>query len=185
LKFFMPTIRGLDVGTKKRYAGLIRQHDKLELLFKGLENVRTDWTQLAKDFQYQLYSNVFHEQPVVDYITSTVEQLHAGQVDDKLIYRKRIRRKLHEYVKNVPPHVKAARHADTINEKQGKSLQYQKKGWIEYVMTLNGPQVLKYVDSPIDYDFYHERQLKAVADAILPFIQLSFDQITDNQMNLF
>lgn len=185
LKFFMPTIRGLDVGTKKRYAGLIRQQGKLELLFKGLENVRTDWTQLAKDFQYQLYSNVFHEQPVVDYITSTVEQLHAGQVDDKLIYRKRIRRKLHEYVKNVPPHVKAARHADAINEKQGKSLQYQKKGWIEYVMTLNGPQVLKYVDSPIDYDFYHERQLKAVADAILPFIQLSFDQITDNQMNLF
>lgn len=185
IKFFMPTIRGLDVGTKKRYAGLIRKNNDIELLFKGLESVRTDWTQLAKDFQYQLYNKIFNEQPVVKFIESTVEQLHAGMLDEKLIYRKRIRRKLNEYVKNVPPHVKAARHADSIYEKQGKSLQYQKKGSIEYIMTLNGPQVLKHVDSPIDYDFYHERQLKAVADAILPLIGLSFDQITDNQLNLF
>ncbi len=185
IKFFMPTIRGLEVGTKKRYAGLIRKNGEIDLLFKGLENVRTDWTQLAKDFQYQLYHKIFHEQPVVDYIKDTVEKVLNGQADEQLIYRKRIRRKLHEYVKNIPPHVKAARHADAINEKLGQSLLYQKKGWIEYVMTLNGPQVLKHVDAPIDYDFYIERQLKAVADAILPVVGQSFDQITDNQLNLF
>jgi len=184
-RFFMPTIRGMDVGTKKRYAGLVEKNGQHTLLFKGLENVRTDWTRLAKDFQYQLYHKIFNDEPVATFVKQTVDDVLAGRKDDCLIYRKRIRRKLNEYVKNVPPHVKAARHADAINEKLGKSLQHQRKGWIEYVMTLNGPQTLKHLDAPLDYDFYIERQLKSVADAILPMISLSFDQITDNQLNLF
>ena len=46
-KFLMPTIRGRDVGTKKRYAGLVLtgKEKKQKLVFKGLESVRTDWTQ--------------------------------------------------------------------------------------------------------------------------------------------
>lgn len=184
-RFFMPTIRGLDVGTKKRYAGLVESKGEHTLLFKGLENVRTDWTTLAKDFQFQLYQKIFNDEPVADFVKQTVDDVLAGKKDDCLIYRKRIRRKLSEYVKNVPPHVKAARHADAINKKAGQALKHQRKGWIEYVMTLNGPQTLKHVDAPLDYDFYIERQLKSVADAILPMISLSFDQITDNQLNLF
>ncbi|WP_093328894.1 DNA polymerase II [Thalassotalea agarivorans] len=183
--FLMPTVRGTDIGTKKRYAGLVTRKGKEELVFKGLENVRTDWTQLAKDFQYELYHRVFHQQAVDQFVLETVEKTMAGELDDKLVYRKRLRRKLSHYVKNVPPHVKAARWADAINEKEGKSLQYQNRGWIEYVLTVNGPQTLKYRNAPIDYTLYIERQLKAVADGILPFIGKSFDEITDNQLKLF
>ena len=43
----MPTIRGMETGSKKRYAGL--SHNKM--VFKGLETVRTDWTPLAQAFQ--------------------------------------------------------------------------------------------------------------------------------------
>ena len=184
-QFFMPTIRGLDVGTKKRYAGLIDKNGQNKLVFKGLESVRTDWTSLAKDFQHQLYWLVFHNRPVDEFVLNTVADTLAGKHDEKLVYRKRIRRRLKDYVKSIPPHVKAARHADELNAKQGRKLQYQSKGWIEYVMTTNGPQTLKHQDAPLDYQFYIDRQLKAVADAILPWIDGSFEQITDNQLSLF
>ncbi|REL28876.1 DNA polymerase II [Thalassotalea euphylliae] len=195
-RFFMPTIRGLaDVGTKKRYAGLvINKAEKSgkdngkpneRMVFKGLETVRTDWTPLAKNFQQVLYHKIFHDQPVSDFVLDTVNQTRAGQLDEKLIYRKRIRRKLDDYVKNVPPHIKAARAADAINLANGQKAKYQKRGYIEYVLTTQGPQAIEQQSAPLDYDLYIERQLKAVADAILPFVNLSFEQITDNQLDLF
>ena len=188
-KFLMPTIRGRDVGTKKRYAGLVtdlsgKSTDE-KLIFKGLESVRTDWTQLAKDFQQALYLKVFNQETVEGYVKETVIKTLKGDFDDKLIYRKRIRRKLADYVKNVPPHIKAARLADDINKKQGKPLRYQQRGWIEYYITLNGPQAVEHLSSPLDYQFYIDRQLCAVADGILPFIGTSFGQITDAQLGLF
>lgn len=185
VKFFMPTIRGLDIGTKKRYAGTIDKNGEQKLIFKGLESVRTDWTELAKDFQQSLYYKVFNDQPVNEYVLKTMQETLAGKLDSKLVYRKRIRRKLQDYVKNVPPHVKAARLADEQNRALNKPLNYQNKGWIEYVMTINGPQALEYVNSPIDYQFYIDRQLAAIADAILPFVSTSFSQITNNQLDLF
>ena len=188
-QFFMPTIRGKDIGTKKRYAGLVADLANLtnqpKLIFKGLESVRTDWTQLAKDFQKTLYLKVFTGQAVDDYIKETVIKVRNGVFDDKLVYRKRIRRNLADYVKNVPPHVKAARLADESNKKKGKPLQYQERGWIEYYITLAGPQVIEQLSSPLDYQFYIDKQLTSVADAILPFINTSFNQITDKQLGLF
>ena len=51
-KFFMPTIRGSDVGSKKRYAGLSTDAaGKEEMVFRGLEMARSDWTPLARLFQ--------------------------------------------------------------------------------------------------------------------------------------
>ncbi len=190
-KFLMPTIRGLDVGTKKRYAGMIVSKNKdtqqLEqnMVFKGLETVRTDWTDLAKEFQQALYQKVFNDEPTAEYIKDIVERTLAGEFDNKLIYRKRIRRKLSEYVKNIPPHIKAARLADLLNKEQGKPLRYQHKGWIEYYITLNGPQAKEHLSAPLDYQFYIDRQLEAVADAILPFVGSSFIEVTDKQMGLF
>ncbi|MFW8589281.1 DNA polymerase II [Glaciecola sp. 2405UD65-10] len=185
VKFFMPTIRGLDIGTKKRYAGTVVKNGEQKLIFKGLESVRTDWTELAKEFQQSLYAKVFNDQPVDEYVLQTVADTLAGKLDNKLVYRKRIRRKLKDYVKNVPPHVKAARLADEQNSLQNKPLKYQNTGWISYVITTSGPQAIEYLSAPIDYQFYIERQLAAIADAILPFVSTSFSQITNKQLNLF
>ena len=185
LKFLMPTIRGQDVGTKKRYAGLVQKGEEQQLIFKGLESVRTDWTELAKQFQRNLYWKIFNNEPVVEYVKQMVADTLAGKHDELLYYRKRLRRKLELYVKNVPPHVRAARLADEIYKQQGKPLKYQNKGWIEYVMTVNGPQAKGCQSAALDYQFYIDRQLLAVADAILPFINTSFDEITNSQMNLF
>jgi DNA polymerase II len=184
-KFLMPTIRGSKHGSKKRYAGLLKQGNEEKLIFKGLESVRTDWTVLAKDFQLKLYEMIFHGENPVDYIVETVHQTLSGERDSELIYRKRLRRNLHSYVKNVPPHVKAARIADAQNLKLGKSLKHQNKGWISYIMTINGPQPVDYISANIDYQFYVDRQIEPVADGILPFIGLSFKNIVDQQIELF
>ena len=184
-QFFMPTIRGLDVGTKKRYAGIVLKNGEQQLIFKGLESVRTDWTELAKKFQRELYLKVFNGEEVKDYVLDMVNKTKNGELDELLIYRKRIRRKLDQYVKNVPPHIKAARLADEINSKANKPLKFQNRGWIEYYLTTVGPQAKSYVNAPLDYQLYVDKQLMTVADAILPFIGTSFSQITDAQMNLF
>ena len=184
-QFFMPTIRGTDVGTKKRYAGVVLKNGEEQLIFKGLESVRTDWTELAKKFQRELYLKVFNGEEVKDYVVDIVNKTKNGEMDDLLIYRKRIRRKLDQYVKNVPPHIKAARLADDINQKVNQPLKFQNKGWIEYYLTTVGPQAKGYVSAPLDYQVYVDKQLATVADAILPFIGTSFSEITDAQMNLF
>ena len=40
-RFLMPTIRGADTGSKKRYAGMIQEGSEQRMVFKGLETVRT------------------------------------------------------------------------------------------------------------------------------------------------
>ncbi|UTV28917.1 DNA polymerase II [Photobacterium atrarenae] len=184
-KFLMPTIRGQETGSKKRYAGLVKRGKEETIVYKGLETVRTDWTVLAQEFQQQLYHRVFHNLDVEDYVRQYVEQTNRGEFDDKLVYRKRLRRNLSEYQKNVPPHVRAARMADELNRQQGRSLQYQNGGWIEYLITLNGPEPKEALQSAVDYQHYIEKQLKPVADGILPFIGKHFDDITAPQLGLF
>ncbi len=184
-RFLMPTIRGSEAGSKKRYAGLTRVDGQPKMVFKGLEAVRTDWTELAREFQNTLYQTIFNDTDPTTYIQTTVASTLNGELDHKLVYRKRLRRPLREYVKNIPPHVRAAKIADEKNKALGKPLQYQHKGWINYVMTLVGPEPVDYLTSEPDYQLYIEKQLKPIADAILPFIGMDFDSLVDNQMSLF
>ncbi|AMH02180.2 DNA polymerase II [Serratia liquefaciens] len=185
-RFLMPTIRGAEQGSKKRYAGLIAQPDgSEEMVYKGLETVRTDWTPLAQQFQRLLYQRIFKRQPYQDFVREYVSQTLNGDFDDRLVYRKRLRRKLDDYQRNVPPHVRAARIADDYNRQQGRPLQYQNGGWISYVMTVAGPEPLETQQSAIDYPHYLERQLQPVADAILPFLHDDFTTLVTGQMGLF
>lgn len=185
-RFLMPTIRGAEQGSKKRYAGLIARADgEEEMVYKGLETVRTDWTPLAQQFQQQLYQRIFKRQPYQDYVRDYVGKTLSGDFDDQLVYRKRLRRKLDDYQRNVPPHARAARIADDYNRQQGRPLQYQNGGWISYVMTVAGPEPLETRHSPIDYQHYLERQLQPVADAILPFLHDDFTTLVTGQMGLF
>ncbi len=185
-RFLMPTIRGAEAGSKKRYAGLVRETDGSErLVFKGLETVRADWSPLAKVFQQELYRRIFVGEPYRDFIRDYVRRTLAGEFDERLIYRKRLRRRLDDYRRNVPPHVRAARLADAYNDQLSRPRQYQHGGWISYVMTLSGPEPLETWRSPIDYQHYLSRQLQPVADAILPFVDDDFEALIDRQLGLF
>jgi DNA polymerase-2 len=185
-RFLMPTIRGAEEGSKKRYAGLVTRPDGSDgMVFKGLETVRTDWSPLAQRFQQELYQRIFHRQPHQEYVRDYVRRTLAGELDELLIYRKRLRRRLDDYQRNVPPHVRAARLADDYNDRQGRPRQYQNGGWISYLITVAGPEPLETRSSPIDYDHYVSRQLQPVADAILPFVGDDFASLVDGQLGLF
>lgn len=185
-RFLMPTVRGAEEGSKKRYAGLVRRADgSEEMVFKGLETVRTDWSPLAQRFQQELYERIFRRQPYQDYVRDYVRRTLAGELDDLLVYRKRLRRRLDDYERNVPPHVRAARAADDYNQSQGRPRQYQHGGWISYLITTAGPEPLENRRAAIDYEHYLTRQLQPVADAILPFVGDDFARLVDRQMALF
>ena len=185
-RFLMPTIRGAEEGSKKRYAGLVVAADgSSEMVFKGLETVRSDWSPLARQFQRELYLLIFNRQPHQDYIRDYVRRTLAGQLDELLIYRKRLRRRLDDYQRNVPPHVRAARMADEYNDQHGRPRQYQNGGWISYVITLAGPEPLETRRAAIDYEHYLTRQLQPVADAILPFVGDDFARLVGGQLGLF
>ena len=185
-RFLMPTIRGAEEGSKKRYAGLVMRHDgQAEMVYKGLEAVRSDWSPLAQQFQQALYLRIFNRQPYQDYVRDFVQRTLAGQHDEWLIYRKRLRRPLSDYERNVPPHVRAARLADEYNDQQGRPRQYQNGGYISYVITVAGPQPLENRTAEVDYDHYLTRQLQPVADAILVFVDDDFSALVGGQMGLF
>jgi DNA polymerase-2 len=104
----------------------------------------------------------------------------AGQRDDQLVYRKRLRRKLDEYERNVPPHVQAARlYVD-------RGLPPPSRGnWVEYVITAAGAEPAQQPLAPLDYEHYAERQLAPVADGILAFVGTSFAALVGKQIDLF
>jgi DNA polymerase-2 len=159
--------------------------DQYRLVFKGLESVRSDWSPLARDFQQELYRRLFVNEPVEEYVIETVQQVLDGALDDKLVLRRRLRRKLDDYTKNIPPHVRAARMAESEREQRGLQPAYASGGWIEFQMTVNGPEPIAYSKSLIDYNFYIERQLAPIADAVLGFRQTSLEALTDRQLGLF
>jgi DNA polymerase-2 len=178
-KFFMPTIRGSEVGSKKRYAGLSADAaGKEEMVYRGLEMARSDWTPLARQFQQGLLSRIFQGEPYKEFVTDYARSTLAGAKDDLLIYRKRLRHRLDAYLVNVPPQVRAARIADEHNARIGRTRQYQKGGW-------NGPEPLETRHSRIDYEHYLTRQLQPIADAILQPIGESFMALTTSQRGLF
>ena len=176
LKFLMPTVRGDVTGSKKRYAGMIRARGGgYDLVFKGLESVRTDWTPLARSFQRELYRRVFMGEPFEPFVHETLESMLAGEHDEALVYRKRLRQSVDAYTRNVPPHVQAAR-------KLGRPVR-----WVRYVITPSGPEPIEDGRPPPrpDYDHYRDRQLAPAADGLLHFLETSFDAITDRQITFF
>lgn len=174
LRFLMPTVRGAATGSKKRYAGLVRTpEDGAAMVFKGLESVRTDWTPLARRFQRELYRRVFYNEPFEAFVRQTSADLLDGKLDAELVYRKRLRRAIDDYTRNVPPHVQAARKL----EHPGR--------WVRYVMTAGGAEpVTDGIPTP-DYEHYRQRQLAPVANSILHFLDTSFEVITDKQLEIF
>ncbi len=163
-KFLMPRIRGSEKGAKKRYAGIIVKDGKEVMDFVGLEFVRSDWTELAKRFQLELLESVFRGQDPIPWVRKFIMDLRIGKFDDLLVYKKAIRKGVEKYTKTTPPHIKAAR-------KIGRS----DMGIISYVMTSDGPEPVEAVKHPLDYEHYIEKQLRPVAEAILQFSSVRFD----------
>ena len=170
-RFFLPPMRGSSEGSRKRYAGLLADTGEIE--FKGMEYVRSDWTDLAKEFQAELFRKFFAREELPGWIRDRVERIRKGEEDNKLVYRRRLTKPAEEYVKNVPPHVRAARLADPDGKKRLRR--------VSYVMTLRGPVPVNLEHDDIDYDHYIEKQIEPLADTVLPFTGTSFSEIINGK----
>jgi len=185
-QFFMPTTRGSEQGSKKRYAGLIDdEQGNRKIIYKGLETVRTDWTELARNFQQTLYQKIFDGEETTGFIRQTLVDLFDSKFDSQLVYRKRLHKKLADYQKNIPPHAQAAIKAEEAFRSRGEPSRYRNRSWVEYVITVAGAQTLECQNARLDYEHIVERQLTPIADTILNAIGSSMDAITGQQQDLF
>ncbi|WP_396587788.1 DNA polymerase II [Bermanella sp. R86510] len=183
--FLMPTIRGQEQGSKKRYAGLLANGD---LVFKGLEAVRSDWTELAKEAQTELYRAVFEGREYETLIQTIIAELLSGKRDAQLVYRKRIRKPLSSYQKNVPPQIQAALAAGHYYDQKNLNNPYAHGGWIRYVITTQGPiavECLGMAQFKLDYEHYIDKQIAPVVDSVLYFLGKQFAQIRSPQQDIF
>ena len=168
-------------GAKKRYAGLIEEKDdkgktKEILDIVGLEAIRGDWTEAAKEFQKNLLLKTFKNENPANYIREFVKDLKSGKLDKKLVYRKSIRKELKEYTKITPPHVKAARQLDSLDS-----------NIIEYYITIEGPEPIQKLRHKLDYEHYLDKQIRPIAKTILETLNINFEEIltSTKQTTLF
>ena len=150
--FLLPLKKGTG-GARKRYAGQISATGHVE--FVGMEVVRRDWTELAKDAQRELYARLFQGEPVEDFIRDLVNNVREGRMDEKLVYRKGLSKPPTSYTKVKPPHVVAALKSTDPSRV------------VHYVMTLDGPEPMDNIRHDIDREHYIEKQLKGVAEPVL------------------
>jgi DNA polymerase-2 len=176
LRLLLPVQRHGSAGARKRYAGLVEEDGGTKVVFTGMEVVRRDWTDLAKTVQRELYERLFSDRPVDAYLREVVASLRAGREDDKLVYRKALRKRLRDYRASTPPHVAAAR----------KSADRPRRV-VRYVVTTEGPEPADERRSPIDHEHYVQKQVRAVAEPVLTLLGLGFDKVVgdDRQMSLF
>lgn len=184
-KFFKTLIltsaRGVDEGAKKRYAGLALKEEggkiQEEMVLTGMEYVRSDWSLLARNFQYELIRRVFYGEDLQEYIDETLKKLEGHKLDDQLVLSKRLSKPINEYIKNIPPHAKAAK------------ILFEEKGILkkspEYIMTLRGAIPIELPHSDIDYDYYIERQIAPIADSILGLFGKNFNEMRGPQLSFF
>jgi DNA polymerase-2 len=170
-----------SMGRAKGYAGLrMTGQGEEELEIVGMEAVRHDWTPLAQELQRDLLGWVFHDVPaglIEEQIRGRIKAMRAGSLDDKLAYRKLLRKPVEAYTKASPPHARAA----ALLPPEERS------GLIRYVWTREGPQPESRMSAPPDYDHYVNKQIRPIVESVAPYIGLNAKGIfaADGQLDLF
>jgi DNA polymerase-2 len=136
---------------------------------------------LARRIQEALYYRLFSKQDVTVFLLDVIAELLAGKLDGELVFSKKLRRDICDYTAKSSPHVKAAQIQYSLSGLESLS----KKGTrIEYLMTTNGAEPVKYRQANIDYQYYIDKQLGPIADPILTILGESFSNMRSKQLPL-
>ncbi|MDR3336169.1 MAG: DNA polymerase II [Treponema sp.] len=151
---------GEQRGRAKGYGGyLLGEDGTTEVEVKGMEAVRSDATPLARRLQLDLLELVFQgggEGEFKEKVRGVLRELRSGKLDAEIVYRKRLSRPPETYTAATPPQVKAAR-----------ALGWKgRRGTVEFLWTVNGPEPLSLSRSALDYDHYTDSQVLPVAQSI-------------------
>ena len=188
-RFYLPRVRHTAGGATaevrgraKGYAGLPVSPDGSDgaVDIKGMEAIRSDWTRAAADLQRELLSLMFADAGatrVAAHVKETIALLREGQLDDKLVYSRRLRKSVASYTSSRPPHAKAAELLPPD----------EREGMIDYLMTSEGPQPPSRRSAPIDHDHYVDRQIRPIAEPICEILGMRVDELFDpsQQLSLF
>ena len=145
-----------------------------------MEAVRHDWTPLAQDLQRDVLDRVFHGAgpgEIDDLVRDLLHDLRAGRKDEKLSYRKSLRKPVEAYTKSSPPHARAA----ALLPPEERS------GLIRYLWTRDGPQPESRRTAPPDYEHYVQKQVRPIVESIAPYIGLQTENLfaSGGQLGLF
>ncbi len=160
--------RVLFTGAKKRYAGLTMD-ERIDVV--GLEAVRTDWCELAKEVQLNVLDIILRQNNLgkaIEYVRKVIADLRERRIPlAKLIIWKTLTRKIEDY-KVEGPHVKAAQ----IMVKHGFKVEPGMK--IGYVIVrgigkLSDRGMPYFMVSPeeVDVEYYIRKQVVPAAMRIL------------------
>ena len=163
-------------GRAKGYGGYTLRHDGLTVDVTGMEAVRSDTTSLARRLQLELLEMVFSgcsEDEYREKTMKTILELRGGKLDHELVYRKRLTRFPETYTSVTPPHVKAAR-----------ALGWKKRrGAVEYLWTVNGPEPAAVPHGKPDYDHYVESQIFPLVRSIAAAMRWDADYFVMRKEN--
>jgi DNA polymerase I len=159
---------------KKRYAGL-RQDGSLDIV--GLEVIRGDWAEIAKQVQEHVLETILKEQSpkkAIEYVHSMVTDLRHRKVPlDNLVIWKTLTKPPEQYAVKAP-HVEAAK---MLIEKGWNLTAGDKVGYV--VLAGKGPlynRVKPYVfakPDEVDVDYYVTNQVLPAAARILEHFNVS------------
>jgi len=195
-RFFLPPIRSSAVlegkesrGRAKGYAGSLvpvselvkptrteERPGRIEVI--GMEAVRRDWTDLARGFQIGLLELAFcYTTPgaIREFISRVVKNLYDGKLDERLVYKKALRKPVADYTRSRPPHVRAASMLDPEEQ----------HGLIHYLWTTDGPQPAGRHTASIDYSHYVEKQLKPIAQSFTEVLHTNLEQLFGDEEQLW
>jgi DNA polymerase I len=172
-------VRILFTEAMKRYAGLL--HDgSLDIV--GLEVVRGDWSDIARQVQEQVLTHILRDQSTekaVEDVRATLRRLRGGKVPlADLTIRKTLTKPIEDYAVRTP-HVEVAKSL----VKQGWDLTVGDK--VAYIIT-KGPGKLFQKAKPsnqvkaedVDIEYYFENQIKPAAMRILERFGVNERQLT-------
>jgi DNA polymerase I len=168
----------LFTEAKKRYAGLTIE-DYIDIV--GLEYVRRDWCEYAKETQYKLIDMVLRDrnkEEILNYFRERVKKLNDQKVSmEKLIIWEQITRRLDEY-KAMSPHIAVA------EELALKGWKIRKGMFIGYIILRgSGPLYKRAVHhtmariEDIDWEYYIYKQVIPVSARVLEPIGITKDDL--------
>ncbi len=162
-------------GAKKKYA-LIDEEGGLKIT--GFEQVRRDWSPIAKKTQEEVLRKVLEDNvdEAVEIVEDTIEALRTGEVDVEELKIYTTLTKPPEEYGNTAPHVEAAKKA----KKRGDKIEPETT--VDYVITRSGKSIsgqaelTKYAEN-YDADYYIDNQVIPVAMRVLKVFGYTEDQL--------
>ena len=157
-------------GRAKSYAGLAFTEEEFktgrhELIIKGMEAVRSDWTALAREVQKEVLRKILtgaEQHEIRTYLSQIIQRIQDPEGIELLVIKKRLSKSASQYRGNLPPHVRAALLAEKKYPRKASPRR------IQYLMTRTGPEPFfgRQETPHPDISWYVEKQMLPVLQSI-------------------